>query len=127
MSQQQVVPSFGDWTINEVKDSVLQAIVNSLKRSGFRGIAVLSVTLGLVWVATKVVASDMDGSNKAISLLGITCALLVLGLAALFTERNDYATAKQEGRDGSDQSGAVLGNQGTTGETSGSNGLALDG
>lgn len=113
--KERLEPGFGDWTLNEVKDSVFQAITNCLKRSGFRGLAVLLVILSLAWIASLIVSNPVEGSNKQNCLLGFGGALLLMGLAALLTEKADNGTAYQNGRDSENQHRAIPGDEGPPG------------
>jgi hypothetical protein len=122
-----IEPEFDKWDIKETKKKVLRASLRAIRRSGLRGLAVLTSVVGLAWIAGQLLNSTLDGALKALCVLGVSAALLCIALAALFTEKQVHATAKQTGRDSQDQPGAKPHDEGTTGPAANVNGRALDG
>lgn len=127
-SRELLVPEFGEWTLNDVKDSAVQAIYKCLKQSGLRGVAALAIIAGIVWLGVQTVRSNMDSGDKARCVQVAVGALAVVFLTVQLTEKNKHATANQErGRDSADQPGAVPGDQGAARPAPTVNGRSLDG
>lgn len=122
-----ICPEFDQWGINEVKKSATQAFLRSLRRSGVRGIAILSAVIGLVWMAGHLLDSPMEGGLKSLCTLGIAAALLAIAVVALLTEKKHHATADKKGRDSQAQHGVEYDDEGSAGPAARLNGRAFDG